>query len=343
MRRLFLLLPLMACCFLGSSALGGGQSKIQLTTWTTADGLPSNKVMSVAVQADAVWIGTDRGLVRMNRGDGTIAAPVAGLPHRVVTALAVDGRTSDLWAGTLAGLARVSAGRVDVFDQRTSGLSNNVVYGVVSREDSVWIATAAGLSRYQPWADQWSIFDTENNLMHEPWIYSVAASPEGVYAGIWGGGVVQWEAATGRFREHRDPDGEMEIDLFRNDGLVHDVVSAVAVDGPILWAGTYFGLSRYDGRAWMSYSASDSGLAGDFINDLAAGGGVVWIATDQGISRFDGKEWRTWRESEGLPSNTVYDVAMAKDGSVWMATAAGLCRAAPVGPPSLAKTTQVRP
>ena len=106
------------------------------------------------------------------------------------------------------------------------------------------------------------------------------------------------DSATGRFREHRVPDGEMEIDLFRDDGLVHDVVSSIAVADGVMWVGTYFGLSRYDGRRWRSYCQTDSGLAGDFINAVCADGPVVWVATDSGLSRFDSRDWTPLRRDE---------------------------------------------
>ncbi len=182
--------------------------------------------------------------------------------------------------------------------------------------------------------------------MHEPWCYAVTADRGTVYVAVWGSGVIVRDARTGKFRAHRDPDGEMEIDLFRDDGLVHDVTSAIAVDGDVMWVGTYFGLSRYDGRRWQSYSAQDSGIAGDFINFVKAANGVVWIATDQGLSRFDDHTWNTWRQSEktnrfelivtgsdgnvsttaqqtGPASNTIYGIDLDHD-DVWLATARGL-------------------
>jgi ligand-binding sensor domain-containing protein len=246
----------------------------------------------------------------------------------------------------MGGLARLSGGRIDGFTQLDSGLANDVVYGVAASENEVWAATAAGLSRYDTRNDLWEIFDTTNTLMHEPWCYAVTAHGGAVYVAVWGGGVIVREQNQQRFREHRDPDGEMEIDLFRDDGLVHDVTSTVAVDEGVMWVGTYFGLSRYDGRHWRSYNQEDSGLAGDFINFLKASGEVVWIATDQGFSRFDSVTWQTWRrrgtDSEfelvfsgpdgraaaprpavDSPGNVVFGIDVQGE-DVWLATSAGL-------------------
>ena len=70
------------------------------------------------------------------------------------------------------------------------------------------------------------------------------------------------------WKPYTDPDEEMEIVLFKNQGLIHIIVSDVAwnPDTKMIWASTYFGLSGYDGRNWHNYLTKDSGLASDFIN-----------------------------------------------------------------------------
>ncbi|MGD8328825.1 MAG: regulator [Acidobacteriota bacterium] len=327
----------------------------------TADGLPSQKVFAVLVDGQRVWAGTDKGLALLEGDRIRVFGVGDGLPFPVVTALAVSPATGDLWVGTMGGLARLSGGRIDAFTQLDSGLANDVVYGVAASGADVWVATAAGLSRFDTSTGAWEIFDTSNTLMHEPWTYAVTADAGTVYVAVWGGGVVVRDAQTGDFREHRDPDGELEIDLFRDDGLVHDVVSAVSIADGVMWVGTYFGLSRYAGRRWQSFNQDDSGLASDFINFVKADGDAVWIATDQGLSRFDSHTWYTWQRatdgagvalritgpdgserliplSTGPASDMVYGIDVA-GADIWLATAAGLShgiatpRTAPYEPP----------
>jgi ligand-binding sensor domain-containing protein len=355
--RVFLGLP----SLLVLALMAAGAAPYPDITWTHYDseqGLPSDKVMSVAVDGAAVWAGTEGGLARLEGEEVRAWTTAQGLPFNVVISLAVSPESGDLWVGTMGGLARVSAGRVDAFTQLSSGLANDVVYGLTVKGSEVWVATAAGLSNYNVRSQKWDIYDTENTLMHEPWIYALSSDAERVYAGIWGGGVLVYEP-DGTFRDHRDPDGEMEVDLFRDDGLVHDVVSAVSVSGKHLWVGTYFGVSRYDGRRWRSWNSTDSGLAGDFINFVHARDGAVWIATDQGLSRFDMNTWHTWRLDDqgrhelritgpdgkhqsrimptGLASNTIYGIAIGANGDLWVATAQGLCHGVPTTHPASAK------
>lgn len=328
-----------------NAAADGDPFFIQWETIGKTEGLPSDKVLAVLADGPRVWAGTEEGLVMWENGNIRVFDATDGLPFPAVTALAVSASSGDLWIGTMGGLARLSAGRMDVFTQLNSGLANNVIYGVATDGTDVWVATAAGLSRYDTRSGNWELFDTTNTLMHEPWCYGVTAAKGNVYVAVWGGGVVIREPG-GRFRQHRDPDGEMEIDLFRDDGLIHDVTSAVSVTDGVMWVGTYFGLSRYDGRRWKTYNQDDSGLAGDFINYLSARDQAVWIATDQGLSRFDSETWHTWRRTDtgsgyqletttaggvqrvqpllaGPPSNTIFGIDVDHN-DIWLATAAGL-------------------
>jgi ligand-binding sensor domain-containing protein len=283
----------------------------QITKWETFDrtsGLPSSKTTAVLAVGDALWIGTDDGLARIGAKGIEVLREKEGLPHRVVSSLAHDAATGDLWIGTMGGLARWSAGRVDKYTQTTSGLANDVVYDVAARDGSVWAATASGTSRFDTRTTRWEIYDQTNARMHEPWCYAIALAPDSVYLGVWGGGVLQRDLAGGEWREYRDPDGQMEVDLIRDDGLVHDVVSNVSYDDGILWVSTYFGISRYDGQHWRSFSTKDSGLASDFVNTIVGDRGLAFCGTDQGLSLYDGATWSTFRrEADGSGSVTVTD------------------------------------
>ena len=333
-------------------------------TLGTAQGLPSKKVLSVLADGPRVWAGTENGLALLEGGRvRRVYGAAQGLAVPVVISLAVSPLTGDLWVGTMGGLARLSGGRIDLFTQLNSGLANDIVYGVAVDGRDVWAATTAGLSRHDTRTGAWELFDNTNSIMHEPWGYAITASSGAVYAAVWGGGVLVRDAPGAPFREHRDPDGEMELDMFPDDGLIHDITTSIAYEDGVLWAGTYFGLSRYDGKRWRSYTQDDSGIAGDFINFLRAKGRAVWIATDQGVSRFDSEVWHTWRRradgsgaelqlgeggtstvralDSGPLSNEVFGVDVDRRGDAWVATDLGLSHAIArrKGPPETARRT----
>ncbi|MFW6205625.1 MAG: ligand-binding sensor domain-containing protein [Gemmatimonadota bacterium] len=307
---------LAALLLLASTGPGSAQQTPTVYRWesfTRADGLPSYKAYAVVVDDDRVWIGTDQGLARFEDGAFTTYTREDGLGHNVVINLTLDEATGDLWAGTVAGLTRYSAGRFETFTQLNSGLLNDMVYCVEVDGHHVWAATAAGVSRYDTRTDQWDIWNETNAPMHEPWTYGVAAAEDFVYVGAWGGGLLEYNKTTGTWKDYVDPDHEMELDVFPHDGLVHDIVSFVDYEQDLVWVGTYFGLSIFDGTRWRGYFEEDSGLVSNFINYVKARDRVGWMATDSGLSSFDGTHWRTYTRIEDGAGEVVVSTV---DGTV---------------------------
>jgi ligand-binding sensor domain-containing protein len=270
----------------------------QWKQFTTKDGLPNDHVFAVKVQSRKVWVGTENGLACIDKQSGEIRSwtEQEGLPWRVVSALDVDENTGDLWVGMFGGgLARFSGGRFDHFDQLNSGLVNDVVYGVAVEHDNVWAATTAGASRYNTKTGEWTIFNEKNAPMEEIWNYGVCYDDGRVYLGVWGSGVLEYDVATDRWRDYLDPDGEMEIDLYRDDGIVHVITTGVSVVDDTLWVGTYFGASRYDRRHWRGYYAHECGLPSDFVNAIRGrSADEAWFATDKGLGVLADFETDTW-------------------------------------------------
>jgi ligand-binding sensor domain-containing protein len=313
-------------------------------TFTTKDGLPSDETKCVRVDGDRVWVGTTEGLACYENGRWRSYGVKDGLPHRVVLALDVSPETGDLWVGTAGGLSRFSGGQFENFNQMNCGLVNDLVYGISCMGTDVWVATASGVSRYNTRTREWAIFNHNNTIMFEPWCYAISAKDDMVYVGVWGGGVVEYSLKTGYWKDYHDPDGELEITLIKDAGVAHEVIPAVSYEEGMLWAGSYFGLSTYDGRHWKNYFKTDSGLTSDFINFVRARGKVGWVCTDDGLNSFDGTTWATYRKvgrggemrvvrgaklvekrplTAGLANNYVNGVDFQGD-DVWVATLGGV-------------------
>ena len=209
------------------------------TKWkqfTVADGLPNDHIFAVKVDGPRVWVGTEDGLALIDKPTGKVVKTWQekdGLPFKVVTAIDVDTKTGDVWLGLFGGgLARLSGGRFDHWHQLNSGLVNDVVYGVAVENDNVWAATTAGASRFNTVTGEWTVFTEKNAPMEEIWNY--AANYDGrdkVYLAVWGSGVLEYDIKTGRWKEYLDPDGEMEIDLYRDDGINHVIVTGASPVG----------------------------------------------------------------------------------------------------------------
>jgi len=345
------------------SPLAGADLPYVYMRWeqfTVADGLPNDHVFAVEAAGDLVWIGTEGGLACYDKTTGKIRSwgEKDGLPWQVVSSLDANPKTGELWIGFFGGgLARFSGGRFDHFHQLNSGLVNDVVYGVAVENDNVWAATTAGASRYNTITKQWTIYTEKNAPMEEIWNYGVCYDAGKVHLAVWGSGVLEFDVATERWKDYLDPDGEMEIDLYRDDGLVHVITTAVShIDG-VMWVATYFGMNRYDGRHWRGYYADETGLPSDFGNGVTGrGANEAWFATDKGLAAvvdFPSDTWvtytrdpatrsgravitragkviRTVKTPTGIPHN--YTLCVEFDGDdVWVGTSKGLGRATAEG------------
>jgi ligand-binding sensor domain-containing protein len=327
------------------------------TKWkhfTVADGLPNDHIFAVKADGHKVWVGTENGLALIDKRSGKVTKTWTekdGLPWRVVTAIDVDQKTGDVWLGLFGGgLARFSGGRFEHWHQLNSGIVNDVVYGVAVENDNVWAATTAGASRLNTKTGEWTIFTEKNAPMEEIWNYGVNYNDGKVYLAVWGSGILEYTVATGRWKDYLDPDGEMEIDLYRDDGIVHVITTGASYVDKTLWVSSYFGVARYDGRKWRSFYNLDSGIPSDFNNNLKArSANEAYFCTDKGLGAImdpvenvwvtytrDGKRptgkavvykdrevLETVETELNIPHN--YLIAIDVDGNdIWVGTSKGL-------------------
>jgi hypothetical protein len=274
------------------------------TKWkqfTTENGLPNDHVFAIRSNGNDLWAGTENGLALIDKSQGKVVRvwkEEDGLPFRAIAGIDVDKRTGDVWLGLFGGgLARLSGDRFDHWHQLNSGLVNDVVYDVVVENDSVWCATTAGASRFNTRTGEWSIFTEKNAPMEEIWNYAVDYGEQAnkIFLAIWGSGVLEYDLATGHWQEYIDPDGEMEIDLYRDDGINHVIVTGVtSVDG-VMWVSSYFGGTRYDGRSWRGFPDIEEGLPSLFNNNVKGRSAYeAWFCSDKGAGAIVDLEPETW-------------------------------------------------
>ncbi len=318
-----------------------------------AYGLPHRKVFAIAIQSDKkIWIGTEHGLALFDGKKFTHYFVEDGLPHNDVTSIALSKDKKHVWFGTFGGIAKwnENPGRgqrsFTSYTTRNSGLVNNVVYGLACQGDKgedIWIATTNGASHFDTLSGKWESFNEENAPFHERWCYDVKVDEEDVvWFGVWGSGVLRVKKK--KWTDFIDPDELFDIDLKRNDGNLHEIVTGVALSEGIMWCGAYFGLSRYDGKRWWNWTVKDKdcGLPSDFINVVQARGQTVWLGTDKGLCSFnwETKKWTSYsRKANGkgevkifqngrwtiketdetIPDNFVWSIAFQGD-KAWVGT-----------------------
>jgi len=296
--------------------------------FTTKDGLPNDHIFAVKADGPRVWIGTEGGLAMLDKRTGKIRSWTEkdGLPWRVITGIDVDKKTGDVWLALFgAGLARFSGGRFDHWHQMNSGLVNDVVYAVAVENDNVWAATTAGASRYNTVTKEWTVFTEKNAPMEEIWNYGVHYGDGKVHLAVWGSGILEYDVATGRWKDYLDPDGEMKIDLYRDDGIIHVITTGAGYVDKVLWVSSYFGASRYDGRHWRGFYNQDSGLPSDFINNIAVrSGNEAWFCTDKGLGAAVDVATNTWVAYTRDPKRNTGYAVVTRDKQVIETVETGL-------------------
>ncbi len=291
------------------------------TRWkqfTVKEGLPNDHIFAVKADGPRVWVGTEDGLACIDKATGKIQkwTEKEGLPWRAVTGIDVNKKTGEVWLALFGGgLARFSGGRFDHWHQLNSGLVNDVVYAVAVENDNVWAATTAGASRFNTVTGEWTVYTEKNAPMEEIWNYGVNYNNGRVFLAVWGSGVLEFDIATQRWKEYLDPDGEMEIDLYRDDGIVHVITTGVSYVDDVLWISTYFGCCRYDGRHWRGFFSKEGGLPSEFNNNVKArSANEAWFCTDKGLGVIADFSTNTWVQYTAEP-NPPAGKAVVKQGT----------------------------
>ncbi len=112
-----------------------------------------------------------------------------------------------------------------------------------------------------------------------------------------------------------------------DEGLPQDAVGAVVQSGDgYLWAGTGFGLARFDGARFRVFEAdSEPALERSAITCLLAGDGTrLWIGTQTGLVLRDGDGFTTRTGERQFPAERINWLTPRREGGVWVGAAHGL-------------------
>lgn len=127
----------------------------------------------------------------------------------------------------------------------------------------------------------------------------------------------------------------LNFSLYTNtEGLPQRQVLAVARDPQgYLWVGTYGGLSRFNGREFLTLR-THHGLSSNGIQDIVPlSGGRLWVGTaGGGVCLVEGlKATRCFHAPSSLTSDDVLDLEKDQDESVWVGTFEGVTHLFPDG------------
>ncbi|MDZ7821593.1 MAG: two-component regulator propeller domain-containing protein [Candidatus Marinimicrobia bacterium] len=168
----------------------GGLVSFDGTDWTVYNtsnsGLPDNRVSSLALDNDLLWIGTWGGLTSFDGTEWTVYNESnSGLPDNDVRSLAVDNDL--LWVGTYwGGLASFDGTDWTVYNTSNSVLLDNRIISLAMDNDLLWVGTLlGGLASFD--GTNWTTYTTSNSGLLDNVIRSLAINDYQIWIGTSSG------------------------------------------------------------------------------------------------------------------------------------------------------------
>ncbi|MFZ5862461.1 MAG: ligand-binding sensor domain-containing protein [Nitrospirota bacterium] len=296
------------------------QPDTQWTSWRVGA-----LVRALAVQGDAIWIGTTNGVMKFHipTEKNRVYSTKDGLLSNVVLGITIAPDNA-VWIGTYGGgLTRFDgktkwttytpygAGTTGDYRapyqryQRGEGIGDLWVYqSMFTPDGTLWAATWKGASRFN--GNTFTTYSTGDGLI-DKWVYSMAMDRDKRFWFGTEGGVTMFDGRRWTSWTHQDglgadlprasdnpaptapsPHHEQSEKAVVSDYNPNYVLATVIDHAQNKWFGTWGGgLTRFDGKHWVTYTTQD-GLAGNVVGALAFDRkGVLWIGTDAGVSRMD--------------------------------------------------------
>ena len=254
-------------------------------------GLANLSIRALAQWQDALWIGTGRGLARVQgrtvtswRFDGAFGFGVFDM----LVDRRADGKEHLLAATYGGGLVRIDPQLGTELIDVAGGLPENYIYSLMQQSPAgpdtmpgpIWVGTStSGIAREE--SSAWMAYTERHGLPHRsviglgrarfpdnqisPWIGTISGSVRQVEG--------RWQA-------------------FLPEPLVQRPLYDIAEDGHGgLWLATDRGLYRWRGKTLENISATTDEIVGIAVMDMERKGanGPLWITTRHGISIIDGE------------------------------------------------------
>ena len=317
-----------------------GTNKSKLTeSWTVFNqnnsDLPWDMSRAAVATNDAVWFGTDNGLVKMVDNKMTVFnvsnSPIKPVKYNQNNAssirhAAVD-KENNLWL--IAGWEAYKYNGKDwiIYDSINSPIAwARKVF--VDNSNNVWFTSWRGISKYD--GKEWTAIDTSNSKIPSNKTSGIFVdSKNSVWIGTFDGNIRIDNNETIEFNDSDSPLKEGAISQMYEDSkgnLWFDLYN----DDDKSKAGMF--ILRTNGE-WESIKPKNSDLFKENdINDflLDEENNILWIALNSvGLIRYDiaNDNWETYtNENSNVPSIHVMQITKDKNGIIWAATFAGIIK-----------------
>ena len=248
-------------------------------------GIVSDQYYAIAHDDKNVWIGSEMGLVRMDRSSQKFQSygRFDGISGDRVTALLPI--KNNLLIGTDRGVSVFDLKRDTLYDANTDIMLPRLVFDFAQKDSTIYAATDLGIFSLQWGGSAW-----KRMLLDSPHLRANVYDIQVVDSLLYTVG----------------DDGVVIVNLNNNQSTIHDrntifrnadLTTLLVYDG-VMWVGGNDGLFRFNSRKgnWYRYTTSD-GLISMRVRSLIGDGDHVWIGTERGISRF---RWNDFDRSDWL-------------------------------------------
>lgn len=289
-----------------------------------------------------------------------------GLPQSQVQCIMQDGR-GYLWLGTYGGVSRYDGVKFTNYNRNNLRIGQDIIYSIYEDRDGfIWFATLGdGVIRYESAAEpghQFRYFNPETGFPAAK-VYTILQDRNGEFwFGADSGIVVRYDG--NRYERIKlieadddqnvraiveDFDGTLWISVLGlgifgragdewehitvADGLLHDKVYSIAVDGEnAKWFGTETGISCYSAEAgggWQHFTPENGLPAAPIYVILFDADGRLWAGTNgAGIVTYEDGDFHIIDSRQGLVHNRVFTLYEDTERNLWIGTAAGVSKLA---------------
>ncbi|MCZ4696427.1 T9SS C-terminal target domain-containing protein [Ancylomarina euxinus] len=293
----------------------GGIAKFDGTNWTNYLGdkypdLDETGIMSLAVEDDALWLGTEHN--RIIKFENNITTVISDgnsklLPGRVQHINITENGEKYFSTGDLiteGGVSRYLDGNWKEYST-VSPFSHNYIMSLCEdNQKNIWVGDFGGGV---------SMYDGENWIKHTS-LGRVNAIKTDKANNIW------FATNSGLWKYNWNE----WIQFTTEDGIPGSSVRDIAFDddGNLWLACEYYGAGKFDGENWIKYTTSNSGICDDDLNIVTvdADNNVCFGSNNKGISVFDGETFTNYDQSNSTLTNTyIHAIEIDVLGNMWVA------------------------
>lgn len=286
----------------------------RVETFTTANGLTSNLVLSVFEDREgSIWIGTEAGGLNLLKSKKfNTFTTREGLPSDLVKAIYQD-HQGGIWIGSNGGgLTLFKNGQFTTWTTK-EGLSSDVVLSLAGDANgTLWIGTPDGLNRFRDGKFQTFTFadGLANDLVRSVWVDRSG---------------VLWVGTRDGLNSFRDN----EFTTYSTqDGLANNFIGAIYEDSKgNLWVGTLGGLSRIKDGKFQTFTTKDGLSSNTVISLYEDASGDLWIGTNGGgLNRLRGDKFVSFTHRNALTADVIYRILEDKQQNLWCSSNKGIFR-----------------